>query len=212
MLTVERFTFNPFQENTYVVFNEQKECIIIDPGCSTKEEQEELTQFIKAQNLQPTHIVLTHSHIDHVYGLRFVKEYFKVPIIAHSLAEKGLKSTEMVAKLYGLRVDTPPSIDTTFDEGGELWIGDQQLGVLFCPGHSPDHIVLYSASNGMALVGDVIFQGSIGRTDLPGGDYDTLMESIHHKILVLPSNTVLYSGHGPETTIKEEITNNPFLK
>ncbi len=212
MLTVECFTFNPFQENTYVVYNEQKDCIIIDPGCSTQEEQAELTQFIKEQNLQTINIVLTHSHIDHVYGLSFVKEYYKVPIIGHAFADKGLRSTEMVAKLYGLRVDTPPPIDTTIDEGEELWIGSEQLNILFCPGHAPDHIVLYSANNDMAIVGDVIFHGSIGRTDLPGGDYDTLMESIHHKILVLPSNTVLYSGHGPETTIKEEITNNPFLK
>lgn len=212
MLTVEYFTFNPFQENTYVVYDEERNCIIIDPGCSNTFENEELSAFISENQLNPSCIFLTHSHIDHVYGLAYVKTKYKVPIVAHALAQKGIGNTELVAKLYGLSITTPPDIDQTIDETKTISIGKYEMKLLFCPGHSPDHLVLFSEENGFAIVGDVIFKESIGRTDLPGGNYETLMESIHQKILLLPSDTILYPGHGPETTIKQEITNNPFLK
>jgi glyoxylase-like metal-dependent hydrolase (beta-lactamase superfamily II) len=212
MLTVKHFTFNPFSENTYILYNQHKECMIIDPGCSNHHEKQALTEFIKAEQLQPTAIFLTHSHIDHVFGLRYVKSTYNIPIIGHSLTNKGLQLTETVGKLYGLSVETPPEIDTVVDEGDEISLGATVFRILFCPGHAPDHLVLYSADEGLAMVGDVIFKESIGRTDLPGGNYETLMNSIHQKLLILPSNTILYPGHGPETTIKEEITNNPFLK
>jgi hydroxyacylglutathione hydrolase len=213
MLTVEAFTCNPFSENTYVVSGNDKSCIIIDPGVSNTYERELLMNYIHSNQLIPQMIFLTHTHIDHVYGLQYVKTQFpEVPIVAHPLAEQGIKTTELVAKLYGLQVDNPPSIDTFIDEGETITLGDQPLKVLFCPGHAPDHLVLYAEEAGFAIVGDVIFNGSIGRTDLPGGNYQTLMDSIHQKILVLPSETVIYSGHGPETTIQEEIKHNPFLK
>jgi len=212
MLTVEYFTFNPFQENTYVVYDDEKNCIIIDPGCSNNFENEELSAFISENQLNPSCIFLTHSHIDHVYGLDYVKSKYQVPIIGHALASKGIASTQLVAKLYGLNVVQPPDLDQTVDETDTVSIGKNVMRLLFCPGHSPDHLVLYNEENGIAIVGDVIFKESIGRSDLPGGNYETLMESIHQKILLLPSNTILYPGHGPETTIKQEITNNPFLK
>jgi len=212
MLTVSGFTFNPFSENTYIIYNDNKECIIIDPGCSNNQEKHALEHYIHSNDLQPTYIFLTHTHIDHVMGLNFVKTKWNVPIIAHPLAAKAILATEMVAKLYGLSVETPPNIDVFKDEGEEIYLGTEKLDLLFCPGHAPDHLVLYAANDGFAIVGDVIFNGSIGRTDLPGGNYDTLMESIHTKLLVLPKDTILYSGHGPQTTIKEEISNNPFLK
>lgn len=213
MLTVEAFTCNPFSQNTYVVSSQDKSCIIIDPGVSNSFERDLLMNYILKNQLIPQMIFLTHTHIDHVYGLHFVKTQFpEVPIVAHQLAEQGIKSTELVAKLYGLQVDSPPSIDQFIDEGDTICLGDQQLSVLFCPGHAPDHLVLYTEEAGFAIVGDVIFNGSIGRTDLPGGNYQTLMESIHQKILVLPSETVIYSGHGAETTIQDEIRHNPFLK
>jgi hydroxyacylglutathione hydrolase len=212
MLTVEYFTFNPFQENTYIVYDDEKNCIIIDPGCSNTFEEEELSIFISENQLKPSCIFLTHSHIDHVYGLAYVKSKYQVPIVGHALANKGIASTQLVANLYGLNVTTPPDLDQTVDESDMVKIGQTEMKLLFCPGHSPDHLVLYNEKNGFAIVGDVIFKESIGRTDLPGGNYETLMESIHQKILLLPSNTILYPGHGPETTIKQEITNNPFLK
>lgn len=212
MLTVGGYSFNPFSENTYVVHNDEKDCIIIDPGCYDHQEQHILEHYIHSNDLKPKYIFLTHTHIDHVFGLNFAKSKWKIPIIGHSLGVKGLGSTEMVARLYGLKVDLPPPIDEFKNEGDTLMIGNDKLDVLFCPGHSPDHLVLYSAENEFAIVGDVLFNGSIGRTDLPGGNYETLMDSIHTKLLVLPSQTVIYPGHGPETTIKQEITNNPFLK
>lgn len=212
MLTVEYFTFNPFQENTYVVYDEEKNCIIIDPGCSNSFENEELDAFISENQLRPGCIFLTHSHIDHVYGLAYVKSKYGVPIVGHTLASKGIATTELVAKLYGLNITLPPDLDQRVDESDTISIGKHVMKILFCPGHSPDHLVLYNKENAFAIVGDVIFKESIGRTDLPGGNYETLMESIHQKILLLPSETILYPGHGPETSIKQEITNNPFLK
>ena len=212
MLTVGGYSFNPFSENTYVIHNDQNECIIIDPGCYDHEEQHVLDHYIHSNDLKPVHIFLTHTHIDHIFGLQFVKSKWKVPIVAHPLAVKGLGTTEMVAKLYGLKVELPPPVDEFKNEGDILMLGSEKLEILFCPGHAPDHLVLYSPENKFAVVGDVLFNGSIGRTDLPGGNYETLMESIHSKLLVLPSDTVIYPGHGPETTIKQEINNNPFLK
>ncbi len=212
MLTVSAFSFNPFSENTYLIHNENNECIIIDPGCSNNQEKHLLEHYIHSNDLKPRHIFLTHTHIDHVMGLQFAKTKWNIPIIAHPLAAKGITTTEMVGKMYGIPVDTPPDIDEFKTEGDVLTLGVHTLELLFCPGHAPDHLVLYSPDEGFAIVGDVIFNGSIGRTDLPGGNYDVLMESIHTKLLVLPENTVLYPGHGIQTTIKQEISNNPFLK
>jgi hydroxyacylglutathione hydrolase len=212
MLTVECFSFNPFSENTYLIYNDHKECVIVDPGCYDHREQAVLKKYIDDQGLSPKYIFLTHTHIDHVMGLHFVKSTYQIPIIAHPLAAKGIGTTELVAKLYGLSIDLPPPIDEFKTEADLLQLGTSAFQLLFCPGHAPDHLVLYAPQDGFAIVGDVIFNGSIGRTDLPGGDYETLMKSIHEQLLILPSETVLYPGHGPETTIKQEITNNPFLK
>lgn len=212
MLTVHSFTFNPFSENTYLIYTKELDCIIIDPGCYTVEEKKELTSYIKEKGLKPVSIFLTHSHIDHIFGLDYLKKRYQVPILGHPEVNSGLRSTELVAQLYGLSVELPPSVDTFINEGEQFTLGSHSLKVLFCPGHSPDHLVLYAEKEGVAIVGDVIFKESIGRSDLPGGNFETLMESINQKLLTLPSQTILYPGHGPKTTIKEEITNNPFLK
>lgn len=211
MLTVHYITFGPFAENTYFVYNENNECIIIDPGCYTKEEKNELSSFIQDNHLIVKSIFLTHTHIDHVFGLQYVKLKYQVPIIAHPIAASVIKTTEMVAQVYGFEVDTPPTIDVFLDEGEEIELGNNNLKLLFCPGHSPDHLVLFSAKDKFAIVGDVIFNGSIGRTDLPGGNFETLISSIKNKLFLLPLDTILYPGHGIKTNIKQEITSNPFL-
>lgn len=217
MLTVDSFTFNPFSENTYLVYNQDKECIIIDPGCYSLEEKKTLINHIEKNNLRPMYIFLTHSHIDHIFGLAAIKLIYNVPILGHPKADMGLKSTHLVAKLYGLSIDDPPPIDQFMNNGDIVQLGKDHFQILFCPGHAPDHLVLYAdhglgQEEGFAIVGDVIFKESIGRYDLPGGDFNVLMASIQQKILTLPSITVLYPGHGAETTVKQEINNNPFLK
>jgi len=211
MPEIKKFTFNPFSENTYVVYDETRECIIIDPGCYNRDEQQELADFIAAQNLRPVKVALTHSHIDHVLGNRFVCSRYKIPISAHTLAAKGLGLMETIAKMYGLPAEMSPPADVLMEEGDVLSFGNTSFEMLHCPGHSPDSLVFYHKGSGIAIGGDVLFYGSIGRTDLPGGNYDTLMHSIREKLFLLPDETVVYSGHGPETTIGHEKRTNPFV-
>jgi glyoxylase-like metal-dependent hydrolase (beta-lactamase superfamily II) len=194
-----------------VLYDETGECIIIDPGCYDRDEREELAQFITAKNLVPVKIVLTHSHIDHVFGNKFVHGKYGVPIYAHTLAPRGLSVMERVAEVYGMRAELSPDIDVLMDEGYTLRFGNTELQLFHCPGHSPDSLAFYHAPSGIVIAGDVLFYRSIGRTDLPGGDYGTLIRSIREKLFLLPDETVVYSGHGPETTIGDEKKLNPFV-
>lgn len=206
------FTFNPFAENTYVLYDDTKECVVIDPGCSNADEQNQLTDFIEQKGLKPVKLVNTHCHIDHVLGNKFVAEKYKLSLISHRDEADVLAMQTQVSMMYGIPYDPSPAITEFLEDGDELVFGNTKMKVLFTPGHSPASISFYNAEAGIVIGGDVLFQGSIGRTDLPGGDFDTLARSIKEKLYVLPDEVVVFCGHGPSTTIGIEKRSNPFVK
>ena len=213
MIKIQSFIFNSFQENTYVLFDDTKECIIIDPGCYDKFEQKTLFNFVVKNKLKPVKLINTHCHIDHVLGNHFVAEKWKLDLVMHELDVPTLKSVKDYCKVYGFHNYKESPLPSNFlNEGEKVKFGESELDILFTPGHAPGHIVLHSKKYDFIIGGDVLFQMSIGRTDLPGGDFDTLIESIKEKLLPLDDNTKVYCGHGPSTNVGFEKANNPFLK
>lgn len=210
MLQIKSFTFNPFMENTYVVYIPGGEAWIIDPGTSTRDEEKILSGFIEQHRLTVTRLINTHCHIDHVLGNFFVKNHFGVKLYLHRIEESVLRAVKVYAPAYGFATYQETEPDAYLEEGDTMMLDNHTFHVLFVPGHSPGHIALYYPEGNWVIAGDVLFDGSIGRTDLPGGDYDTLIESIHQKLFVLPDSTTVYCGHGPATTIGKEKRYNPF--
>jgi glyoxylase-like metal-dependent hydrolase (beta-lactamase superfamily II) len=210
MLRIQEFVFNPFQENTYILYDETREAAIVDPGCYEKAEQWELSEFILKNGLTVKMLLNTHCHIDHVLGNAFVKEKFKVALHLHRLDEPVLKAVSAYAPNYGFQQYQDATADKYLEEGDEIVIGRQKFQVLFVPGHSPGHVAFFHAEEKALIGGDVLFKSSVGRTDLPGGDTDTLIRSIRQKLFVLPDDTTVYPGHGPTTTFGEEKVSNPF--
>ncbi|MFN3841219.1 MAG: MBL fold metallo-hydrolase [Cyclobacteriaceae bacterium] len=210
MLHIKSFTFNPFAENTFVVYDETNAAIIIDPGCCNRSEEELLANYIKENALTVTKLISTHCHIDHVLGNAFVKSAYNVPYLIHSYEEPVLKAVKAYAPNYGFPQYHEILPDGFLADGDFITAGSNQFQIRFVPGHSPGHIALYNPDYKALIGGDVLFQNSIGRTDLPGGDYDTLIESIHTKLFTLPDEVTVYCGHGPATTIGYEKRNNPF--
>ena len=211
-MKVYTFTFNPFQENTYVLADDSGDCIVVDPGCYTNEEQETLAAFLTEQGLRPVHLVNTHGHIDHILGNRFVCDRYGLSPEMHGDDVALVHSAPLYGDLWGVRVEASPGPSVLLAEGDAVRFGATELRVLLTPGHSPGSICLLHAPDRILVAGDVLFQGSIGRTDLPGGDYATLLASITEKILPLGDDIVVYPGHGPATTVGEERRNNPFLQ
>ncbi len=212
MITVETFVFNPFQENTYLLYDDSKECIIVDPGCYSENEYGILDMFIRDNELKPVKVVITHGHVDHLLGAAYIKATYNVDFEIHKGDQPGLDGVVEHGAVYGFNVEEPPSVTTYLEEGYVVRFGESELKVLHVPGHSPGHIVLFAESEKFILAGDVLFAGSIGRTDLPGGDYETLIENIKAKLLTLSDDVTVFSGHGMTTTIGKEKQNNPFLK
>lgn len=213
MIEIKSFTFNPFAENTYVLHDtDTLEAVIIDPGCYEKEEQAQLDTYISTHNLKVVKLLNTHCHIDHVLGNAYVKEKYGVKLHIHSRDEATLLSVQTYAPVYGFVRYAPSSPDEYLQEGSPVKFGNAALQVLFVPGHAPGHVAFYQADQKFCINGDCLFQGSIGRTDLPGGDFDTLISSIRTKLFSLPDDTVIYCGHGPATTIGHEKKYNPFCK
>lgn len=213
MIKIQSFIFNSFQENTYILFDDTKECIIVDPGCYEKYEQKLLLDFVVKNKLNPVKLINTHCHIDHVLGNHFVAEKWKLELAMHELDVPTLKSVKDYSTVYGFHNYQESPLPFHFlNEGEKVKFGESELDILFTPGHAPGHIVLHSKNYDFIIGGDVLFQMSIGRTDLPGGDFDTLIESIKEKLLPLDDNTKVYCGHGPTTNIGFEKANNPFLK
>lgn len=211
MIKIAQFTFNAFQENSYVLFDETKECVIIDPGCYEKSEQLELQNFIQENDLKVVKLLNTHCHIDHVLGNSFVKETYKVDLYIHKEDEATLLSVKSYAPSYGFPMYQEAEADHFLKEGDVVTFGKSKLDVLFVPGHAPGHIVFVNKEQKFCINGDVLFQRSIGRTDLPGGDHETLIKNIREKMFALPDDLTVFTGHGPSTTIGEEKRENPFL-
>lgn len=212
MLTVKTFTFNPVQENTYVLYNEKKECCIIDPGCYFSEERDRLKTDIEKTELKPVLLLNTHCHLDHIFGNKFVHEAWGLDLHIHEKEKIVLANGPASGLRFQLPFENYEGPLIYIKEGENIKLGDDELEVFFTPGHSPGSVSFYHEAGGFVIGGDVLFNGSIGRTDLPGGDYDTLVNSIQTKFFTLPDDTKVYSGHGPVTTVGFEKMNNPFVK
>lgn len=212
MLRVKAFTFSPVQENTYVIYNEQNICCIIDPGCYFEEERQELKDFIEKTGLTPVLLLNTHCHLDHIFGNRFVSETWGLILHIHENDKPVLDYGPTAGLMYNLPFENYEGEIEWLKPGEEVTLGNDKLEILFTPGHSPGSVSFYSSTDGFLISGDVLFNGSIGRTDLPGGEFSTLLNSIQAKLFVLPDDTKVYSGHGPVTTIGNEKRTNPFVK
>jgi glyoxylase-like metal-dependent hydrolase (beta-lactamase superfamily II) len=210
-MRIKKFTFNPIQENMYIIYDETKECIIIDPGCYFHHEREELVDFVSENNLKPIKLINTHCHLDHICGNKYVAETWGLKLEASFLDEYNLERSIQAGKLYNMPIEPSPPIEVDLKEGDEIRFGNSLLTILFTPGHSAGSLSFYSEEHQILIAGDVLFRMSIGRTDLPGGDFDTLISTIKTKLFILPEETIVYSGHGDETTIGDEMKNNPFL-
>ena len=211
MLEVKKFVVNPLQENTFLLFDESKECIIVDAGFYYGEEEDEVDYFIERNELKLKKLVNTHCHFDHMMGVEYLREKYQVDFEAHSDDAFWVDKVVDQALRFGFEMKPVKPIDRFISEKETVSFGNTELKIIHVPGHSPGHVVLYSEKESILIGGDVLFYGSIGRTDLPGGDYDTLINGIKSKLFPLPDETVVYCGHGPETTIGFEKKNNPFL-
>lgn len=211
MLTIYSFTFNPLQENTYIVYDETKNCAIIDPGCYDREEKKELKEFITNEGLTPVCLLNTHCHIDHVLGNKYVKDEFGLKLFIHPIEEEMLRAATVYAPFYGLPMYEETNADKFFREGDVIKFGNTELDILFVPGHSPGHVAFVDHKGKNVFAGDVLFYHSIGRTDLPGGNFHTLMDSIKNNLFLLGDDYKVHPGHGPATSIGEEKKNNPYL-
>ena len=210
-LDIAIFTFNDFQENTFVLYDQSKECIIVDPGCNNVEERQTLIEFIENNELKPVKLINTHCHIDHVLGNSFINKKYGLSLEAHKGESELLLNMVHVASVYGIPYDTSPEIEIYLEEGKTIEFGNTSLEILFTPGHSPASLSFYHRDSRQLIAGDVLFNGSIGRTDLPGGNFDTLISSIKTKYYPLGDEVIVYPGHGPTTKIGDERQSNPFL-
>lgn len=211
MITLYSLTFNAFQVNTYIIADEKKNCIIIDAACFSEEENKILEDFIASHDLKPQIQIDTHPHIDHILGNDFVKNKYNIPLYAHKAGDAFFLNSTSYAKAYGWKLEKVVMPDKYVEQGDMITVGDIKLKVLYTPGHVDGSISLYNEENHFVIVGDVLFNDSIGRTDLPSGDYDLLIKSIKEQLFTLPEDTEVYPGHGPKTSISKEIRENPFI-
>ena len=213
MLNVKKFTFNPFSENTYVVTDEFKNAVIIDPGCYYKAEQNELDSYVLKNNLKLKSILHTHSHLDHMFGTAYLADKYNLDLWICKEDLLTYESYEKVCEVYGIPITFSPNPTPKFFDLKQLiQIDGIKFEILYVPGHSPGHVAFYNKENNFLINGDCLFENSIGRTDLPGGNHQQLIDSIKNEIFILPDETLVYCGHGNETTIKAEKSSNPFLR
>lgn len=211
MITIEQFSFNPYQENTYILHDETGECVIIDPGMYEADEQNAFVKRIKELQLKPVLLLNTHCHIDHVFGNKFVFDNWALKPQFHKGELAVLQAVPGYAPQMGMHYELSPEPEVFLEETGTVTFGNTVLELIFAPGHSPAHLCFYGKEQGILIGGDVLFYNSIGRTDLPGGNHIQLINNIRQKLFVLPDAVEVYPGHGPATTIGYEKRNNPFL-
>jgi Zn-dependent hydrolases, including glyoxylases len=211
-MKIYKFVFSPIDVNTYILVDDSGDCAIIDCGCYEKQESEKLENFIKDKSINPVLLLNTHCHLDHVFGNRFVLEKYGLRTFSSELDEMNRKNASQHAMLFGLTMDKPPEPAGFISDNQMVTFGTTELKALHVPGHTSGSLAFYSEKNNCVFTGDALFSGSIGRTDLQGGNYETLIGSIKNKLFVLPPSTVVYPGHGNETTIEREMKSNPFFK
>ncbi len=211
MLQLKKFVFNAFQVNTYLLYDETGECVIVDAACADEHEETELSSYISAHKLKPVMLISTHTHVDHILGNSFVHDNYNLELAAHPDSLSYLHNAIEHASSFGLKLNAVIKPGILLTEGQEIHFGNNSLRVLETPGHANGSLCFYNKENGFVIAGDVLFFQSIGRTDLPGGDYDLIKNSIWSKLFVLPDDTIVYPGHGPETTIGNEKISNPFV-
>lgn len=211
MAKLRSFVNNPYQENTYILYDETGECAIIDPGMYTASEQNAVTNFIRDNQLKPVLLLNTHCHIDHVLGNKLVSDLYGLKPRFHNGEVPVLLSVPAYAPQMGMNYDPSPLPDHYLSETGTVSFGNTELQLIFAPGHSPAHLCFYDEADNLVIGGDVLFKGSIGRWDFPGGNFEQLIQNIKQKLFTLPDDCTVYPGHGPETTIGFEKQNNPFF-
>ena len=212
-MKVSRFTFNMFGVNTYILWdNISREALIVDPGMINEKEQKEIKAFLDANNLNLKHLINTHMHIDHAFGISYMKENYNLKLECNLEDQFLAKRLNEQANMFGLPIPMSDlQIDKDLKDGEKIQLGDEHISILHVPGHSPGSVVLYAPQSNFIISGDVLFNTSIGRTDLPGGNYAQLINAINNKLMTLPDDVIVYPGHGPETSIGYEKQNNPYL-
>jgi glyoxylase-like metal-dependent hydrolase (beta-lactamase superfamily II) len=209
----QSFEFSPFQENTYVLYDESKECVIVDAGNFSEYEHEKLDAFIEQNRLKPVALLQTHNHLDHLFGAKYVTEKYQIPLVCHADEVPWIKRYKATCAAYGLEMDEePPMPQQLIAHGDTFQFGNSKLEVIHVPGHSAGGVAFYNAPKGLLFCGDILFDASIGRTDLPGGDYNQLITGIKEKLYTLPETTRVFPGHGAETNIGKEKRSNPYVK
>jgi hydroxyacylglutathione hydrolase len=211
MIHLDKLVFNSFRVNTYLLHDETKECIIIDPANYDTGEHMQMTDFIAQHELKPVLNLNTHCHIDHVLGINYIREHYNIPLHAHEQEKEMLENAPLMGQLFGFSVAPLPSIDKFIIHNDTISFGKSTLQAIHVPGHSRGSLAFFSAKDGFVITGDVLFENSIGRTDLQGGDYDTLIGSIRSLLFTLPPETSVWPGHGEPTTIEKEMKHNPFF-
>ena len=211
MLHLKSFTFNPFQENTYLLYDDEGTAFIIDPGNSNESENTQIRSFIEEKKLELKRLLLTHAHIDHILGARFIYDTYGLLPEVHENELFFIDRMTQSATMYGLNCEQCPTPERFLSGGDKVVLGKYEFDCIFTPGHSPGSISFYNKENKLLISGDVLFRGSIGRSDLPMGNHETLINSIHEQLLHLGDEVKVYSGHGPSTTIGHEKLSNPFL-
>jgi glyoxylase-like metal-dependent hydrolase (beta-lactamase superfamily II) len=211
MIQIESLTYNSFQVNTYLVWDDTGECMVIDPAFHSGEEKHAFDQRVSAKGLRLIGQVNTHCHVDHLLGVKHIQHHYGLKFRAHRDEERQLQRAPLMGEVFGLQLEPIEAIEVTIQDEELVNVGDHRLKALHVPGHSQGSLAFYSEEGGFVITGDALFQSSIGRTDLPGGDYDRLIQSIRSRLLSLPPETIVYPGHGPSSTIGAEQTGNPFL-